>query len=133
MFKFAVVFIACAPAFGCFFPGGGGIGAARKPSAFWNGFLRAPLNPVNPGPGDTHVDPMAVYCWVILLFADFVLLFSQVWVVFNCRMELLFIDASFNSAGRSESGSLPATKDKDQTDDSRDSPANHHPNGLVGG
>jgi hypothetical protein len=68
--------IGCALAFGCFFPWGGGIGAARKPSKSWNGFLRAPLNPVNPEPGDTHVDPMAVYCSLILLFAGFVVLFS---------------------------------------------------------
>ena len=60
----------------CFFPWGGGIGAERKPSAFARGFLRVPLSRANPAPRDTHEDPMAVYCWLILCFAAFVILFS---------------------------------------------------------
>ena len=51
-----------APAFGCFFPQGGRIGAARKPWKSWPGFLPGPLNLVNPWLVDIHADQVDAFC-----------------------------------------------------------------------
>ena len=69
-------FIGYAPAPDCFFPSGGWIGAARKPSASWPGFLRDWLNRVNPGRVDIPLDPTAACCSPFLCFAGFVIPFS---------------------------------------------------------
>jgi len=76
MFLLHVVVTGHGFGFGCFDPQNDWIGTAQKPSESAHGFLRAPLNLGNPEPGDTPVDPMAVYCLPILCLVEFVMVFS---------------------------------------------------------
>jgi len=65
-------FINCASAFDCFFPWGAVIGAERKPSGSWNGFLRAPLSLWHREPEDIHEGQVDLFCSEILFGHDLV-------------------------------------------------------------
>jgi hypothetical protein len=60
----------------CFSVKAAGIGVGRTPSESGRGLLRVPLCPVNRGPWDSPVDPMAAFCSGLLSMAGLVLVFS---------------------------------------------------------